>query len=719
MQRHHKRVVRHCLLVVCLASFVAAPALARDAKRARSYLESIAERIRVQDWHGADNYLRMAGEQIDKTAAGPEREALAKQLEQARKDVQSAKDRHEKERVASRIESQISQCKEYLDDVRKIEQCEGVMDTLLGLEENKRLITPAEMDAYRKQFADIKQQARQHEAGEKMGEAKRLVAEAEKELPAALKQFEKPDSDYDLRRAFEAGPQHFGKIEFALKELPQDSAEVKSLRERVAKMSQQFDAAVLAHQTKEFVGRINKHWDELKKEADGWEAETETPTFAGWGNGGLKAPKTEQMLRRANQWLDFVKDASDLPDAVRSAPPVTAKVDEVRKLRDAALAKLERNAEAVVADAEKLTKLDNLQTTYLTSMSSGFESTLAGSTKAKGLQERAAHVVKKHEAAVAAKEAELKAIEAKMTDAANAAWPAISKSITADEIADPNVLKKGQLVRVTGWENRMSWDYGSGGSGYDWGITFNGRPIVGHFAPHVRSAFDAALEKTGVAAVTIGRMDVIAEVVGPGSVEKRIRHEIRDSGGSTIARGEEWKPVECLVVKVIAMRAGPCAVGPSGVSSTDGAIVPVATAGMSASGAGAGAGLLWRVLTLLVGLSAAAAALLKAGYAPVLASAQGRQIQARLGGDNLAYVGLACAALGVVWLVRGMVLWGLLVSGAIIAAGLYAATELLVARGMMSAHVASRVKPLGVRIGLACATIVVLHLLVGGRLVVL
>ena len=71
------------------------------------------------------------------------------------------------------------------------------------------------------------------------------------------------------------------------------------------------------------------------------------------------------------------------------------------------------------------------------------------------------------------------------------------------------------------------------------------------------------------------------------------------------------------------------------------------------------------------------------------------------------------------WLVRGMFVWGLLVSGAIIAAGLYAALDLLLARGIVSTHVADRVKPLGVRIGLACATVVVLHLLIGGRLVII
>ena len=104
---------------------------------------------------------------------------------------------------------------------------------------------------------------------------------------------------------------------------------------------------------------------------------------------------------------------------------------------------------------------------------------------------------------------------------------------------------------------------------------------------------------------------------------------------------------------------------------------------------------------------------------PVVASAQGQQITARLGNENLSYVGLACAILGLLWLLKGMIVFGMLVSLAILAAGLYASMDLLVARGWMKADLADRIRPWGTRLGLACATIAVLHLLMGGRLVFL
>src|SRR5207253_4301890 len=91
-------------------------------------------------------------------------------------------------------------------------------------------------------------------------------------------------------------------------------------------------------------------------------------------------------------------------------------------------------------------------------------------------------------------------------------------------------------------------------------------------------------------------------------------------------------------------------------------------------------GWLLRILYLLVGLVAAAACLLKAGYAPVASLPQAGEIQAKLGGDNLAYIGLACAAWGVIWLLVGRIIYGLLPNLAVIAAGLYAASDFLAAR---------------------------------------
>jgi hypothetical protein len=206
-----------------------------------------------------------------------------------------------------------------------------------------------------------------------------------------------------------------------------------------------------------------------------------------------------------------------------------------------------------------------------------------------------------------------------------------------------------------------------------------------------------------------------------------VNTEYTDAGGSRIGQGERWDPVECVVIKIVALRGGALAVGPNGSSSgavsgaaslekgSLGAVAALGGAGSSASASG----MMWRLLTLAIGLVAAAAALLKANYAPVAARPQGAQIRAKLGDVKLAYIGLACAILGVIWLLKGMVIYGMLVSVAILAAGAYASLDLLESRGLVNSHVASLIRPMGKRIGLACAAIAVLHLLLGGRLIIL
>jgi hypothetical protein len=314
-------------------------------------------------------------------------------------------------------------------------------------------------------------------------------------------------------------------------------------------------------------------------------------------------------------------------------------------------------------------------------------------------------------------------LEAKYVEAAKAAWPKIASAIPAEEISDPSSLKKGQMVKVTNWQNRMGWDYA--GSSYGWGVTINGTPVVGVYAPHVQSAVNEMGEKLKSDFLSDERMDVIGEVVGPGKCERRVKTEYTDASGSRIGQGERWDPVECLVIKIVALRGGALAVGPNGASSAaasaeKGSLSAVAGLGGAGSASSGGAsGMMWRLLTLAIGLVAAATALLKAGYAPVVASPQGAQIRAKLGDEKLAYIGLACAVLGVIWLLKGMIIYGMLVSVAILAAGAYASLDLLESRGIVNAHIASLIRPMGKMIGLACAAVAVLHLLLGGRLIIL
>jgi hypothetical protein len=88
-----------------------------------------------------------------------------------------------------RVESQLATAKEYTNrDTDMIDRCRRAVEDMLGADEAKKLFTPAEVESYRKQFADIQKFADQKAADAKLADAKKLVDETEKEFPEMLKQ---------------------------------------------------------------------------------------------------------------------------------------------------------------------------------------------------------------------------------------------------------------------------------------------------------------------------------------------------------------------------------------------------------------------------------------------------------------------------------------------------------------------------------------------------
>jgi hypothetical protein len=131
------------------------------------------------------------------------------------------------------------------------------------------------------------------------------------------------------------------------------------------------------------------------------------------------------------------------------------------------------------------------------------------------------------------------------------------------------------------------------------------------------------------------------------------------------------------------------------------------------TGAGGETDWLGLILTLVVGLAASSAALIKAGYAPLAAVRHAGAARAPMGGEHLSIVGVICAAAGVLLLLRGYAVYGLVTNLTIVAAGLYAALDWLQARGLVKLKFAATIRPLGVPMGLACAALVVIKLLCG------
>jgi hypothetical protein len=363
-------------------------------------------------------------------------------------------------------------------------------------------------------------------------------------------------------------------------------------------------------------------------------------------------------------------------------------------------------ANAIVDGAEKA-KVDRNSVSSLNSLKSSIESNLGkDAPQAPALQARVQKLIDGFEQATAAGEkAQQEAYDA-MVKEAGEKWPAIAAKFSGAKEIDPaSPPAKGTLIVLKHRANRAGWEFGH--NDYDFVSAVNGVPVAANYDASLKPIIQDIEHRTGKSID-----DEYYDLIG----EFQTTCRVQESEYSQIL--EKWLPKivhnDAPLLRIVALHAGPvaAAAGDTLVASAGGA------AGSAAASSG-GSGWFMRFLFLIVGLVAAAAALLKSGYAPIASLPQAGEVQAKLGGDNLAYIGLGCAAWGVLWLLIGKIIYGLLPNLAIIAAGLFAAIDFLAARGIVKPEQVAQIKPLGVKIGLACAAIVVLSLLIGGRFVIL
>jgi hypothetical protein len=348
------------------------------------------------------------------------------------------------------------------------------------------------------------------------------------------------------------------------------------------------------------------------------------------------------------------------------------------------------------------------------------------SSEAKALNVRREAILKKNEEAVAAAKAAKEAAYKKMEELASKAWPDMAAKFDAQDGFDPDRPPVGKYVRLRGIDNRMGGQFAS--DEFPFATKINGKPVAGRFDPVVVAALDACEEKFGYRSYP-SEWDVIAMVEsGTARINEVTTNEVRDAGGSRVGSFDRSTPVEAPIIKIVAIHAGPVAAaagagavsedgkveapkqGAAGSSGSSGSALSSGVASATVSSARA-----WfmRLLVLVVGLAAAAACLMKANYAPLASIPQAGQVQTRIGGENLAMIGLICAGLGVLFLLLGFIYRGLFTNLAIIAAGLYAALDFLQSRNIVKPEQAAQIRPLGVPIGLTCAALVIVSLLLG------
>ena len=95
---------------------------------------------------------------------------------------------------------------------------------------------------------------------------------------------------------------------------------------RFKKVQAAFEMAVASAKAKETYRRLNDSWSGYADEYGGWDKETEGATFdfilhhQSDAASAMNAPKTEALIRRANNWLNELKD-DEVVQAVGDTDP--------------------------------------------------------------------------------------------------------------------------------------------------------------------------------------------------------------------------------------------------------------------------------------------------------------------------------------------------------------------------------------------------------------
>lgn len=719
------------LVLTVLLGLLFTSAVFADLEGARKYVDEATERVKGGDFDAAKTKLELAEAELEGVAADAAA-PVKQQIEALKKQITAAAGAEEKKDLMRQIESQIKNMDNLMEN-----QSYGRADEIAkalekDINDNKALLGE-DADAFLKKLATVRKVAGRKLIEGDIDRAEARVKSLEEDWPEKKKDMDGAN-DIQLQNAARSAYQSIESTRSYLKDLPADNEKVKAMNDRINKIESELNTITAAGEVTEYARRMKDFWTTYKDNFEGWEKESDTPPsfkdFSSQSGGDmslLNIPKTAALIDYTTRFNKQYAEDERFKE-MQSKPEIKPILDEVKANFEKARARAVKVATAVVEDMEKQPVTPDVVSGASRLGGGGSRGTLHqvlgdDAPELAALVARTNEVSKKFEAGQKAESEALEKLYKDMIAASEKAWPDMKSKFSITTGFDPNKHAdfKGKYIEIT-TDNLMG---GRFEGDFPFATTLNGMPIACRMEPEVAKAWDEVSKKVKHTVGNHdedGRWNIICRVEGTtGQMTQKttVEGSVRVGNENLQTRGEKAEIVTAPIVTIVAARCGPLAVaaGAGVVSETGKVETPTgSSSGASSTGSIATGGVgfvgwMWRFFILIVGLAAAAAALMKANFAPLANVPQAGQVQTKLGGENLAIVGLICAIIGVLFLLRGFILYGMLTNLAIIAAGLYAALDWLAARGMVKPDLAAKIKPLGVPIGLGCAALVIVSVL--------
>lgn len=428
----------------------------------------------------------------------------------------------------------------------------------LADEDAQQYLTAAQLQAYETRLDAIKKKLAASNKADALDRAESLLKQIEDQLA------DDPFKGKDEREAYSvhSGLQSLRKGALSwIGDLPPEDADAKALRERIEQADRNVSKAEAAWGKAVLDAQVGGSWDVIKKEIDGWEQEVVDPK-----SGPLDAPmlpRTGSAINRIGYWLN-----SDETKKTRSEnkgdATLEAKYGQAEKVFEGAAAKLAAEYDKVLETAEKMpTPLRSFELDRPGMLAVSAEYALAGTKQKDAVVTRARKLDEKWKAEVAAIMKSRQELYDKLAAEADVKWPAIVASINPQRDFDPAKADamRGKAILLKGVYNRSGWDFS--GRNHAFAMRRDGIPLAGNYEPHVLKALEHAWYDLKLDVNDRIEWDVVAIVDGPGKIGERVFVTLKDKDTNLeIGKLEEYRPIDCVNMKIIALHAGPVAVGP-------------------------------------------------------------------------------------------------------------------------------------------------------------
>ncbi|KAK3339870.1 hypothetical protein B0T25DRAFT_466995 [Lasiosphaeria hispida] len=526
--------------------------LLNRAKRTLLQARSNIESRRIQD---VESLLFDASTALS-PLADPHKAALLAEISQLRSDLSAARVEEDTRIITSELDRRLGSIESDLgsDSMRYSVQS---YTQRFEREDVRRILTPERYRGYEAKFTELMDKNAAKLKREVLASAARAMAGLEERLAGnpfmGLQGYQVSKVDGEVRGLR-------WQVERELRQLPEEDADRASVEGELKRLDAKLAGYSDAWAKAGLHDEVRRGWAVVGEEVKGWEGE-------GFelGEGGATAldepqmPLTRLAIRRAQYYLrgdTYVQRTRD----ENPGDEVVAEVDrDAEQLLEAAGTKMAEAFDRVMGVAEGMdTPIEDRwlreKPGYLITGAEGtFEKTrfyelVVGRIRA--LDQRW-----KDELAAVHKGRE--GLCERLTTEGVQKWPSIVAGIRTVSGFDPSSARPGDAVHLQGVYNRAGWDFGGE---YGFSMRFNGVPLGGFYEPYINTAMEHAAYGLKLRIDDHEAWDLVGVVLGPGSINERTKRTIRR--GMDTEEIEEWLPIECLRMRVIALRAGPVVVGP-------------------------------------------------------------------------------------------------------------------------------------------------------------